>query len=338
MLFKQKYFLEEITNEGKIIKCQNFKLPETTCKNCVEMKGNDYVIVGLRGGHYYTNLFNQGKLKAQTHVITDKTYTGAIKIGKDLVALTSNSVDVHGEDSLIIYDYTKETKKEKDKKNKDKIIELYKNEYSFTFNNNGLALINHKENKNVNIINEQKVDENEFYKDQILFCACKKYLSHQKNGILLVNIHNIHGKDYQKVKQPFYDTGEFEVFCFCPLNMEDIKYTINNDVEIYTTEFFLVGGFDNDKCEGKIKLYKMVYNEDPTEAKIEYLQDIEFKKTKEFSGFEGAISSIIQSKKHGNILASCYDGKVYLLSRPNLQYYLEKKQKEKEGKKKMIIS
>ena len=334
----KEIFLAEITNEKKFTKCQIYEVPETTCTNCVEMKSNDFIIVGLNGGYYCTDLFKQGKTKPQTDVITDKTYRGAIKIGKDLVALTSNSVAVNGEDSLIIYECPKETKEEKDKKNKDKIIELYKNEYSFTFNNNGLALISHKENKKVNIINEQKVDENEYYKDQILLCACKKYLSHQKNGILLVNIHNIHGKDSQKVKQPFYDTGEFEVYCFCPLNMEDIKLTINIDVEIYTTEFFLVGGFDNDKGEGKIKLYKMVYNEDPTEAKIEFLQDIEFKKTKEFSGFKGAISSIIQSKKHGNILASCYDGKVYLLSRPNLQYYLEEKQKEKESKKKMIIS
>jgi hypothetical protein len=196
--------------------------------------------------------------------------------------------------------------------------------------------MNYKENKI--IINEQKVDENEYYKDKILLCACKKNLSHQKNGILLVNIHNILGKDYQKVKQPFYDTREFEVYCFCPLKIEEIKNTININVKIYETEFFLVGGFDNDKCEGKIKLYKIIYNEEPTEAKIEYLQDIEFKKTRDFSGFGGAISSIIQSKEQGYILASCYDGKVYLLSRPNLDYYLEKKQKEKKNKKKMIIA
>ena len=77
----------------------------------------------------------------------------------------------------------------------------------------------------------------------------------------------------------------------------------------------------------------MLYNNKPTEVKIEYLQDIEFNK-KKFPGFQGAVSSIIQSKDYENILVSCYDGNDYLLSRPNLQYYKEKKQKEKKQKEK----
>jgi hypothetical protein len=118
----KEVFLAEI-KEGKFINYLKYKLPETTCTNCVEMKDNDYVIVGPKGGHYYTNLFKQGRHKIQNHVITDKTYRGAIKIGKDIVALTSNSLDAKGEDSLIIYDCSKETKKEKDKKNKKNKVE-----------------------------------------------------------------------------------------------------------------------------------------------------------------------------------------------------------------------
>ena len=48
---------------------------------------------------------------------------------------------------------------------------------------------------------------------------------------------------------------------------------------------------------------------------IEYLQNIEF-------GFEGAFNSIIQSEKYGNILASCYDGNIYLFIKINLDIYL----------------
>jgi hypothetical protein len=342
----KELFLTEIDSQDeKCIKAQKYELPETTSNNCVEMRGNDYVIVGLNGGHFYTNLFEQGKHKVQNHVITDKTFKGVIKIGKDLAVMTSNSVSVNGEDSLIVYDcsgITKDTKEEKKiinndgKKKDDKIKEIYKNKYSFILNNVGLALINFKENKNknVNIINAQKENENEYFKDKILLCACKKYLSHQKNGILLVNIQNILGKDYKKVKHPFYDTGEFEVYCFCPLTIEEKKFTINKSKSEIQTEFFLVGGFDNGKCEGKIKLYKMLYNDDPTKVRIEYLQDIEFKKDREkkFLGFNGAISSIIQSEKYLNILATCYDGNDYLLSPPNLEYYLDEKNENNNKK------
>ena len=40
-----------------------------------------------------------------------------------------------------------------------------------------------------------------------------------------------------------------------------------------------------------------------------------------FEGFKGAISSIIQSTSTGNILVSCYDGKISLLSKINLELY-----------------
>ena len=64
-----------------------------------------------------------------------------------------------------------------------------------------------------------------------------------------------------------------------------------------------------------------------SDNKIEFVQDIEFERNKEFTGFEGAISSIIQAKIEidGNILISCNNGKVYLLTMPNLDYYLNTK-------------
>ena len=41
-----------------------------------------------------------------------------------------------------------------------------------------------------------------------------------------------------------------------------------------------------------------------------------------FKGFNGPVTSIIQSNTTGNILVTCNDGKVYLLTPPNLDYYL----------------
>ena len=50
-----------------------------------------------------------------------------------------------------------------------------------------------------------------------------------------------------------------------------------------------------------------------------------------FYGFHGAISSIIQSSTQRNILVSCYDGKVYLFTKPNLSLYDGKDEKNKSN-------
>ena len=91
----------------------------------------------------------------------------------------------------------------------------------------------------------------------------------------------------------------------------------------------MVGGFDNEKSEGLIKLFRIFYEEKINEemykayhAKCEFLQDIVFDKNEDFEGFEGPISCIIQSKLYKNILVTCYDGKVYALSSPNLSFYI----------------
>ena len=121
----------------------------------------------------------------------------------------------------------------------------------------------------------------------------------------------------------------------------------------------MVGGFDKIKREGLIKLYKLIG--DTNQKEIKFLQDIEFQKdfiekeeemdneqeqeqnseisifldhtyisfsnkindteNEVFHGFEGAISSIIQSISSWNILVSCYDGKISLLSKINLEMY-----------------
>ena len=122
------------------------------------------------------------------------------------------------------------------------------------------------------------------------------------------------------------------------------------------TEFFLVGGFDKILREGKIKLFML--KKDNNKRKIQFLQDIEIEKNnkwtekeeeelqskkpdikeeenkekkeelkvpdnKKFYGFHGAISSIIQSSSRKNILVSCYDGKIYLFTKPNLSLYVQ---------------
>lgn len=89
------------------------------------------------------------------------------------------------------------------------------------------------------------------------------------------------------------------------------------------TDYFFLGGFDPPKKQGIIKLFKIIYGATSRGAKIEFIQNIVFENKKNFEYFEEPISSIIQSKVTRNVLATCYDGNVYLFTPPNIDYYLE---------------
>lgn len=80
-----------------------------------------------------------------------------------------------------------------------------------------------------------------------------------------------------------------------------------------------MGGYDEGKGEGVIKLYEIKGN------KLIFLQDIEFEYDENFQGFDNSVSCITQSNITGNILVTCWDGNVYLLNPPNVDFYLKKK-------------
>ena len=130
----------------------------------------------------------------------------------------------------------------------------------------------------------------------------------------------------------------------------------------YSTNYFLVGGFEVDKKRGAIKLFKLNiedkddnkdYKLDDKKDKliIEFVQDIEFdnktikrfknrdnsKKSDyefyDFTGFERNISCITQSQETGKLLITCWDGNVYLCSAPNISYYLNQDLEEDKYKK-----
>ena len=229
--------------------------------------------------------------------ISTKTYKSGIRINNNICAFTSNSVDINGEDKLIIYNVTK-----------NKIIYEAKN-YSFTISPNNLCLISIEKNK------EKAEKESNL---NLLFVACKKYKKNQKNGILLIKI----DKKNEAFSNIFYNTKNFEVFCFCHiLNVIQTGYIFKNDVEIHDTDYILVGGFDKAKGKGIMKLFKLLIDENNfLNTKLEYIQDIEMK-YKNNESFKGPISSICQSKKKGNLLISCWDGNIYLFTPPNIEYF-----------------
>ena len=294
-------------NSSKKNKNKNSKQKEENSKYEEKIVSN-LIIAGKNGVICFEDMFKKEN-NAETkyhHLITDKTYRDLIQINEDHLAFTSNAVLAGGENKLIIYNLPKNQIKEE--------IEGY----SHIASSNGMTVIN--------------LDNKKY-----LLCACKKYLSKQKNGILLI-IFNTDEKGASKTI--FTETKEFEVYCLCPIKKVIFKISsINDKGDNYKdTEYFFVGGFDKKTREGKIKLYKLEEDEKNNVKGILYLQDIEIDKKEEepkqksteensniinqdFIGFKGAISSMIQSTTTKNILVSCYDGKIYLLSKPNLRGY-----------------
>ena len=280
---------------------QQYELPKKTTTNSIEMKENNYIMIGLGGCSYFIDLFNKNGHLTE-YKITDKTYRGAIKISDKIVALSSNIIIPNGENKLIFYNI------------KSKKISNEINGYSFTISNNNLALISREEIKRN-------------YK--ILLCACKQYRNGQKNGILLINPNLA---DNKRIENEFYETNEFEVYCFCQIlkvenrniNLEVIDEEYKKGIKISKSDYFFVGGLDKEKREGMIKLFKVVYGEKIWEAKIEFIQDIVIDENQKFEEFDGPISSIYQSKTTGHIIATSYSGNVYLFTVPNLDFYLNR--------------
>ena len=259
---------------------------------CFEINHCDYIVGNKKGCYLFCDLFSSIIAPYKKKLIINKFYNSAIQINKNLIALTSNSILPNGEDKLIIYN--------------NLIKEIYYEikGYSFISSNssNGLSIITKNENN-------------------ILLCACKQYKKYQKNGIILVNVKF---EEKPKINYFYYDTRNFEVYCFCQIYILDKtnnKILDENKITI-ATDYFLVGGFDKNKGRGIIKLYKIIENKTFLESKIEYIQDIEIEKKEKFKGFKGPISGIIQTKTYGELLVTCWDGNVYLLEKPNIELFL----------------
>jgi hypothetical protein len=257
------------------------------------LETQSYILICNEKGIFQLNDLFIKIIEPVDNIIINKSFWGGIQIYENLFAFTSNKILLNGEDELIIFNSSSK-----------KIINTFDN-YSFCLYQNNLSLIS-KENESNN---------------KILLCACKKYIKSQKNGILLVKIPI---NFINNITKAFYDTGKFEVYCFCQIYILDKtnnKILDENKITI-ATDYFLVGGFDKNKGRGIIKLYKIIENKTFLESKIEYIQDIEIEKKENFKGFKGPITSIIQTKRNGDLLVTCWDGNVYLLEKPNIELFL----------------
>ena len=277
---------------------KKFDIPNFFSFSCCEIENNNYIFSGEKGIINFVNFFNNQNI-ITNEITRENTYRNGIKINDNTFAFTSNSIIPNGQDKLIFVNF-----------NSKKISNEIKG-YSFIYSSNGLNLFS---------------SDKGGVKFNILFCACKKYYSEQKNGILIVDLQL---ENNQEIEHSFHDTDNFEVFCFCQIfnfknkNLDENRGEIKTkEAEYEKTDFFLVGGFDEEKGEGVIKLYKILYGNKPYFTKIEYIQDIEIEINEKFGGFESAITCILQSTINGNILITCLDGKVYQFSQPDINFYL----------------
>ena len=235
------------------------------------------------------------------------TAKGAIQIN-NFVLFKSNKICSMGNNNLLIYNLINYTK----------VFYKFKDEYSFVYSQNGLTVLP---------MNIKKKETNEIINKNIILCACKKYSKTQKNGIFLL-MNNDENEDYirnyeNKTYTYFFDTGNFEVYCFCPILIFDSHYIIKKIIT--KTNYFLAGGFEKAKNKGIIKLFKTIYDYEKVEIRIEFIQDIEIidRYNSNKIIFKKPISCIIQSSSDKNLLVTCWDGNVYSLKTLNIESYIK---------------
>ena len=243
------------------------------------LKNNIEILCTNNGIYKGEDLLN--KKEDKLNIIINEQYIEGIALNDNLICLKSNKQLIKGEDSLIVINL----------KN-NKVIKKIDG-YSFTVSTYRLNLISLNENK------------------KIIVCACTKYGSDQKNGILVINF-DLNNDEITNISEFFEETETFNINCICCLNINN-KNDKNEETKI-EKKYLLVGGVDDEYNQGLIKLCQIDLTQN--EANIEILQDIEFEEN-----LEGSISSIYQLK-NGKIIISSGSGNI-LFTEPNLDGYNE---------------
>ena len=265
---------------------RKYEIPKTKILFCKHIDSS-YVISGINIAiNAMDNIFDYSVAQKKMNRLSNDSYKSGCLIDNNYITLISNSLIPGGNNQLSIFDL------------KHIKIIYSVSDFSPTITENGIELM-------------------ELTNNSILLCGCKKYNSFEKNGILIVDVSCLKNENINDINYKFYETHNFEVYCFCQILYKKIK--LNNKTTYEKINFFLVGGFCIEKKIGAVKLFKFK-NDDC--LKIQYLQDIE-----NFYEFEMPVNNITQSEKSGNIIITTIDGKIFLFSEPNINLYLNHKEK-----------
>ena len=251
-----------------------YEIPDIKTLFCVKVSGENYVVAGLNMLMNILDIFNDNLEGKKMFKYSSASFNNGLVINSDYVALISNELFPNGSNKLVICNL------------KQHKIEYAISGYSFNIFNSSLSLIKIENHSN-------------------LLVACRKYNSSQKNGVLVADMNLV---EEENIKYKFYDTQNFEVYCF---------------MQILNTYFIFIGGFDSEKRIGMIKLYKLCKE---SENEIIHVQDIDvFEENDDFKGFKMPVSNIYQTKDFGKIIITTLDGSIYLFSKPNLDLYIRTK-------------
>ena len=271
--YGKNIYLITINKTDYKYKTKKYQIPKVKVLFCMQIF-NSYAIAGINSVMIVEDLFNDNLNTKKMFKISSESFKNGLIINNNYIALTSNNLIPNGTCQLVICNL-----------NNFK-IEYSLSDFSFNLNESSIALI--------------KLTNNNF-----LLCACKKYNRNQANGILIVNLNVLEG---ETMEYKFYDTGNFEVYCFCQI--------------FGNSAFIFVGGFDLNKRRGIIKIFKV---KDENETEIQFLQDIEnIEDNNDSPLFDLPVNNIIQTKDSGKIIITTIDGKIYLFSKPNLDFYFKR--------------
>lgn len=288
---KGKTFITELKNKNlEISKTPLHYNVKINASEIFELgKGNfKHIFYGSEGVFIINDLFNMSIENKEIEQIKTGSYKGIIKISDNIILLIQNN-------------FNKEDKFEFFNLSKKKPI-LSKNLLKGLFIKSGkdCCLIPLKET------------------EKMLLCPCKKYSKKIKKnenfGILLMNIKldekNLHKFEFNTF---LYDMPYYDVKCFCPISNPD-NYIDNINI----INYFLIGSFAYQKNTSTIKLAQIKYNDNNfLENKIEVILNIVFDNYDFGLILKCQITCMMQTK-NGYILIAFSNGKVCLLSKPNL--------------------
>ena len=272
-----KIKIKENNNEYE---SKKYEIPRNKPLFCIE-SGVNYIMGGINFIMSVLELFNDKSPQKKVTRLSSESFYKCVILNDDYIAAISNDLIPNGSNKLSIINI---------KTNK---VESTNSNYSFTYNENCAYVLNHKD----------KI---------LLFIACKSNNTLQQNGICIVNMESNNISD---LKYKFFDTENFEVYCFCKI------YLYENQEKNVLIIFFFAGGFDLDERQGVVRLYKLIIKKN---INIKFLQEIEIgpEYDDNFEGFDMPVNSITQSQKTGEIVITTIDGGVYLFSKPNIDIYI----------------
>ena len=258
-----------------------------------ENRSNDFEIISLKEKK---NNVDFGILiinKSNYPNLPDINYINQKKISEKIMAFVSNSIYPNGKDIITFYNIMTN--------------EVEKNIEGYSFK---------KELRSLDIIDIKR--------KKYLICTIGIISSKQKNGVILIDLeileNNIKKKDEEYIK--FFKT-DFFVESVCHIintnsNSERINnsnITNSNSILVCPIQFILLGGLDEEKREGTVKLFKLMIEDN---LKLEFLQDIIMSNPQ--YQFSGSVYYIKQ-EDNGEVQLGFKNIK-YICKKPNLDYYL----------------